>query len=518
MNTTGETNTTGTTVEVSATALVRGLEEMPVTVRATLARGLPAFELSGVPEVAVREMRTRVRAALEQSGAELPLRRVDVAVEPHVLGATSSPAALDLAVAVATALAAGKLDAAGPLASHVLVGELSLRGELRGVRGLLAMLDGARERGATGAIVADEQAHEAAAAARDGFDVRVARSLREVLDALAGRAELPTAGEFVSWHAAPVDETAAWSGSVDLASVATTPAARRALELAAAGGHHVLLVGPPGGGKTLLARALAGIMPAMTEREAREVTAVHSLAGVLRERAGLVSSRPFRAPHHTCSGAGLVGGGASMRPGECALAHRGVLFLDELPEFPRETLEAVRGVLLDGAANLARAGARASYLARFTLVAATNPCPCGWHGEGDGCECPTERVRRYRDRVASALLERFDVVVRLTPAAATVGVPRPSRAASRDRVAAALERRAQRPAVERVTHANAGLHPLARQVLDEAATVHGATVSELARAVRVARTLADLDGFDRVQDHHVGEALSFSAANAGWTL
>ncbi|MEZ4410536.1 MAG: YifB family Mg chelatase-like AAA ATPase [Polyangiales bacterium] len=409
-----------------------GLDTHPVQVEVDIARGMPAFDLVGLAEVAVRESRTRVRAALEQSGYAFPIRRVTVNLAPADV--KKSGTGFDLAIAVATLAAMGECEGAR-LDEWLLLGELSLTGGVRGVRGVLPQVMSARDRGLKGVIVAPENGAEAAVI--EGIDVRCGDSLRAVAEFLSGRGELPTA-------TACEEATDESSHPLDLIDVRGQDHAKRAFEIAAAGGHNVILVGPPGGGKTMLARTLPTLLPPLGFRESIEVTALHSVAGQLRGGVSLLRQRPFRAPHHTASAAGLVGGGDPPRPGEIALAHQGVLFLDELPEFPREALEALREPLEEGQVTIVRARSRARYPARFTLVAAMNPCPCGYAGDpSDRCECPEERVRRYRARVSGPLLDRIDLYVPLPPmrVAQLESAPAgPTSAEVRDRVTAARER------------------------------------------------------------------------------
>ncbi len=489
-----------------------GLDAHPVQVEVDVARGLPSFDLVGLAEASVRESRTRVRAALEQSGFPFPLRRVTVNLAPADLRKAGT--GFDLAIAVATLAAAGECST-DHLETWLLLGELSLTGGLRGIRGVLPQCLAARERGFRGVIVASENAAEAAVV--EGLEVRHAEGLREVCEFLSDRGELARAPRTM----VSLDDVEADPSRVDLRDVRGQEQAKRAFEIAAAGGHNVLLVGPPGAGKTLLSRALPGLLPPLSLREAMEVTAVHSVAGMLRPRVALVRERPYRAPHHTASSVGLVGGGDPPRPGEIALAHHGVLFLDELPEFPRESLEALREPLEEGHVTIVRARNRASYPARFTLIAAMNPCPCGWHGDpSDRCQCADERVRRYRSRVSGPLLDRIDLYVALPPSnVVNLDEPPsgPTSAEVRSRVAAArllqvartgdtnsrLSVRALREAVE--------LDAAGQRLLSNAAERLSLSARSVHRVLKVARTVADLEGSVRVSPHHVAEAVAYRA-------
>ena len=488
-----------------------GLDAFAVQVEVDIARGLPAFDLVGLAEAAVRESRTRVRAAIEQSGYAFPLRRVTVNLAPADVRKAGT--GFDLAIAVATLAAAGEC-VSDVLHEWMLLGELSLTGSVRGVRGVLPQVMAARERGVKGVIVAAENAAEASVV--EGVDVRAAESLREVCEFLAGRAELR--------RNAPGGASSAVSDEsprLDLRDIRGQDHAKRAFEVAAAGGHNVLLTGPPGGGKTMLARVMPTILPALSFRESVEVTAVHSAAAMLRPGVALITERPFRAPHHTASAVGLVGGGDPPRPGEIALAHHGVLFLDELPEFPRESLEGLREPLEEGCVTIVRARTRARYPARFTLVAAMNPCPCGYHGDpSDRCTCPEERVKRYRARVSGPLLDRIDLVVHLPPMRMSTLQEPPSGPGS-DEVRARVEAARARQ-LDRSGDCNARMHvralretcaldPQGSRILETAAERMGLSARAIHRVMKVARTIADLDESERVRAPHLAEAIGYRA-------
>ncbi|MDP3277851.1 MAG: YifB family Mg chelatase-like AAA ATPase [Deltaproteobacteria bacterium] len=492
-----------------------GLEAHPVQVEVDIARGLPAFDLVGLPEASVRESRMRVRSALEQVGFLIPTRRVTVNLAPADL--RKYGAGFDLAIAVAT-LAAARECPEEILERWMLIGELSLNGNLRPVRGVLAMVLCARKQGFLGVVVPAENAAEAAVVS--GLSVRAARSLSEVIAFLRGEYELPTAERVSS---APNE-----SEVVDLSDIRGQHAARRALEIAAAGAHNVLFMGPPGGGKTLLAKAMPGILPPLTFDEAIEVTSVYSVAGMLRGGVSLVERRPFRAPHHTASTVGLVGGGDPPRPGEIALAHHGVLFLDELPEFSRDSLEALREPLEDGSVTIVRSRVRSTFPARFTLVAAMNPCPCGYQGDpSDRCDCSAERVKRYRSRVSGPLLDRIDLCVHLPGSPAMVygeAPDGPSSQSVRTHVSAARDRQMQREANQRAPNARltpralravAALEPDARGLVTLAAERMGLSARAMTRVLRVSRTIADLEGESSVSAVHVAEAVGYRSMAQG---
>jgi magnesium chelatase family protein len=491
-----------------------GVDALGVTVESDINPGLPAFTIVGLPDAAVQESRERVRAALSNSGFEFPLRRITANLAPADFRKAGPGFDLALAAALLAASAQVPSDA---FASYGVCGELGLDGSIRPVRGALAAADAARRQGLRGLVLPRANAQEAALVS--GLDVLGVESVAELARFAAG-----------DWRPAPVTVdpegalAALPSDDLDLAQVRGHHALKRALAVAAAGGHHLLMLGPPGSGKSMLARRMTTIMPPPTLAEALETTRVHSVAGLLGD-ASLVARRPFRAPHHSVSSAGLVGGGVPPSPGEATLAHNGVLFLDELAEFQRSALEALRQPLERGSISLIRAQRAVTFPTRFTLVAASNPCPCGHAGDGRrDCVCHPSVRLRYLAKLSGPLLDRIDIHLRADPPSREelmADADGASSAEIRAAVTSARRRQQERLAGSRA-RCNAEMSasgvrrhcPLgrgAREALEAAHDRVGLTARGHHRALRVARTLADLDGRGRIEQSDVAEAVAYRA-------
>ena len=487
------------------TFAIDGVRPRQVWVEVDIRPGLSTFTIVGLGDTAVRESRDRIRAAILNSGFDFPQLRITANLAPAFL--RKAGPGFDAALALGI-LAASRQVPAEELRTYAVFGELSLTGELRDSPGALAVAEGAERAGLQRLIVPRERAHEAALV--EGLQIVAVDTLRQAAEVVMGIAPPPSLPQ-----RAPPPHTVP---EPDLADIRGHHVPVLALQIAAAGGHNLLLEGAPGTGKTMLARRLPSILPPMSRGEAVEVTRIHSIAGLHAQ--GLIARRPFRAPHHTISAAGLVGGGSPPRAGEATLAHHGVLFLDELSEFARPALEALRQPLEDGCVTIVRSQHALVLPTRFILVAATNPCPCGFAGLGDRCRCGEADLRRYRRRLSGPLLDRMDLLVTVErPSEADLrAAPVTSSSRARELVASARERQQARLADTGVScNAQLEMRPLARharldsradQVLARAYAAGTLSARGRFRVLRVARTVADLDGEDCLTDEHVLTALS----------
>jgi len=490
---------------------LNGVAGYPVAAECALSGGLPTFDVVGLPDAAVKEARERVRSAIKSSGFDFPVSRITVNLAPA--GQRKAGTVYDLPILVGI-LAAGSQLSLSKEKNSAFLGELSLDGRLRPVPGVLPMALAAKRAGITRLFVPADNAPEATLA--DGLEVLPVRTVRELADHLTGQRPISPAP---AWR----DEQAPVQGP-DFSEVKGQEQAKRALEVAAAGGHHVLMSGSPGSGKSMMAKRLPSILPDLTRAEALACTEIYSVMGYTSREHPMVRRRPFRAPHHTISAAGMAGGGANPRPGEISLAHNGVLFLDELPEFRPDVLEVLRQPLEDGQAQISRVSGSVTYPSRFMLVCAMNPCKCGWYGHPSGrCTCTEQAVRRYLSRLSGPMLDRIDICVDVPSLEydelSGNAPPAESSAAIRARVNAARSIQTARFGPDGpACNAQMGPHELSdyckldqpcQQLIRGAYDRLGLTARGYDRILRVARTIADLEGSADIAVHHLAEALQY---------
>lgn len=501
---------------------ILGLEGYPVQVEVDVSNGLPSFDLVGLPSTSVRESRERVRAALRNSGLEFPMQRITVNLAPADL--RKEGPAFDLPIALGILAATGQIPEE-KLKGTFWTGELSLDGQIRGISGILAMAstikeEAMRENTSLNFITPLENAQEAALI--EGVQVFGAARLEEIVLALRGEGKLT---QFTSCLVEFLKKNKKKQHNIDFALIKGQEAAKRAFEVAAAGGHNLLTIGPPGSGKTMLARCFSTILPSLTFNECLEVTKIYSVAGQLPREQPVIYERPFRAPHHTCSAITLVGGGRIPRPGEVSLAHRGVLFLDELLEFNREALEALRQPLEDGKITVSRLNMAISFPCNFMLVGSMNPCPCGFFGDHyRECACTPHQIKRYRQKLSGPLLDRFDLqieVPRLTFEELETAVATESSKNIQERVEAARDIQRRRLKVCGLeNNAEMGKSELeafcqvdnkGKLLLQRAFQHLGLSARAYDRILRVARTIADLDNSIEIKGEHLAEAIQYRA-------
>ena len=493
---------------------ISGIQGDLITAECYISNGLPGFDIVGLPDAAVKEARDRVRAAAKSSGLAFPVSRITVNLAPASLKKAGTH--YDLPILLSILAASGAVRR--PKSTSAFLGEVGLDGCIRSVSGVLPMALEAKRAGIQALFVPAENAAEATLAA--GPVIYPVRNVRELADALNGETQLQPQKP---WEPEPEATT-----PLDFKDVLGQENVKRALEVAAAGSHNVLLIGPPGSGKSMLSKRLPSILPDMTREEALEVSKIYSVMGLLTSEKPLITSRPFRSPHHTVSNAGLAGGGSNPRPGEISMAHKGVLFLDEMPEFRKDTLDMMRQPLEDGKVTISRVNATVTYPAEFMMVCAMNPCKCGWYGDPSGrCRCSQREVDAYRSRISGPMLDRIDIVVEVPSVhfedLRSRKEAEPS-SSVKERVNAARAIQNKRFAGSGMCNARMGpaemrkycsLSEESAQLMKNAFEAMGLTARSYDRILKVARTVADLDGCDTIEPQHIAEAIQYRAVNLG---
>lgn len=489
-----------------------GIESYDVEVEADLSSGMPRFDLVGLPDAAVKESRERVRASIKNCGFDFPVSRITVNIAPADI--KKAGAVYDLPILISILKASGQIKA--NLEDLAFIGELSLDGEIRKANGVLPMVLRAKEKGLGAIFVPYQNAFEASVV--KGIDIYPARSIKEIVSHL-------DFGKLIEPVSHDINEEDTLTEQLDFADVRGQEAAKRAIEIAAAGSHNLIMIGPPGTGKSMLAKRIGSILPDMTFEEKIETTTIYSVAGILPENVKLISKRPFRSPHHTISAQGLTGGGANLRPGEISLAHNGVLFMDEFPEFDRRTKESLRQPLEDSKVTISRAGGSISYPANLMVVAAMNPCPCGYLGHPTTpCKCSDAAKRKYQNKISGPLLDRMDIHIEVQNVEyETISSKEKAESSAEIKKRVDKARAIQQKRFEGTGIAcNAKMTPAATQkyctMSPQADTMMKNSFEKLGmsgraydKILRVARTIADLDGSENIEVQHIAEALQYRA-------